>query len=104
MAREPGRAEERLWTSFGKRLLEPAGRMSRDGRDGHPSRTKVDWLWGSCVLQTILFVTPNSTQTFMGTWLLRPSQVLSLQTLACVFQAGPWQMPWPELGTLLAGL
>lgn len=42
-----------------------------------------------CLLQPMLFVTPSSTQTLMGTWLL-PFQALSLQALAFVFQADYW--------------
>lgn len=79
---------------------EPGWREYPKGRDS--AWAKAHWFLRSCLLQPMLFVTPSSTQTLMGTWLL-PFQALSLQALAFVFQADYWWMPPLVVGTLLVG-
>lgn len=74
-----------FWTSTGKRLLESQVPQVEDS-----AWVKADWLWSSCLLQPMMIVTPTTTQTVMVPWLLYPSQALSLQASAFVFQADPW--------------
>ena len=66
---------------------------------------KAYWLWGSCLLQTMLFVTPTSVQSLTGICLASPSLPSSFPlSLGILFQAGPRRVAQSAVGTLLSGL